>query len=161
MTELVLRVASERADTSPGRELLQAMLAELEVMYGPLDPAVTPRASAEDMAPPHGAFLVLYAMGAEGGERAVACGGLKKLDATTGEIKRMYVVPDARGRGVARRLLGALEDAARAAGYERVKLDTGAKQPHAQSLYASAGYASIADYNDNRYASYWFEKSLR
>ncbi|MDB4995456.1 MAG: Histone acetyltransferase [Myxococcaceae bacterium] len=159
-TELVLRVASERSDASPGRELVQAMLAELEVMYGPLDPAVTPRASAEDMAPPHGAFVVLYAPGPDG-ERAVACGGLKKLDATTGEIKRMYVVPEARGRGVARRLLGALEDAARAAGYERVKLDTGAKQPHAQALYASAGYASIADYNDNRYASCWFEKSLR
>jgi GNAT superfamily N-acetyltransferase len=154
-----LRVASERSDTSPGRELVAAMLAELEVMYGPLDLTVTPRANAEDMAPPHGAFLVLYATGPEG-ERAIACGGLKRLDATTGEIKRMYVVPDARGRGVARRLLVALEDAARAAGYVRVKLDSGLKQPHAVALYTSAGYVAIDDYNDNRYASYWFEKAL-
>jgi GNAT superfamily N-acetyltransferase len=135
------------------------MIAEIDVMYGPLDLSATPAATPDDMAPPGGAFLVLYAPGPDG-ERAVACGGLKRLDASTGEIKRMYVLPDARGRGVARRLLLALEDAARDAGYERVKLDTGAKQPHAHALYVTAGYAAIADYNGNRYASYWFEKEL-
>jgi GNAT superfamily N-acetyltransferase len=135
------------------------MLAELEVLYGPLDLAGTPTATAGDMAPPHGAFLVVYEKGPHG-DRAVACGGLKHLDATTGEIKRMYVVPDARGRGIARRLLVALEDAAGAAGHRRVRLDTGVKQAHAHALYVSAGYAAIADYNGNRYASYWFEKTL-
>jgi GNAT superfamily N-acetyltransferase len=90
----------------------------------------------------------------------VACGGVKRLDDATGEIKRMFVAPEARGRGVARALLAALEETARGLGYERVRLDTGAKQPHAQALYASAGYAAIPDYNRNAYASYWFEKEL-
>ncbi|MEA2272469.1 MAG: hypothetical protein QOI98_1177, partial [Solirubrobacteraceae bacterium] len=75
-------------------------------------------------------------------------------------IKRMYVLPEARSRGHARRLLVALEDAARALGYARVRLDTGREQPHAQALYESAGYRTIPDYNDNPYASYWGEKDL-
>jgi GNAT superfamily N-acetyltransferase len=90
----------------------------------------------------------------------VACGAVKRLDQQTGEIKRMFVAPGARGQGVARALLGALEDTARELGYERVRLDTGAKQPHAQALYPSAGYTPIPDYNDNVYASYWYEKVL-
>ena len=72
----------------------------------------------------------------------------------------MYVVPDARGRGLARRLLAAIEDAARELGYERVRLDTGASQPHARALYESAGYHEVPDYNDNPYAAYHAEKLL-
>jgi GNAT superfamily N-acetyltransferase len=69
-------------------------------------------------------------------------------------------VPEARRRGHARRLLTALEDAARALGYERVRLDTGARQPHARALYTSAGFKPIPDYNDNPKAAYWGEKVL-
>jgi GNAT superfamily N-acetyltransferase len=72
----------------------------------------------------------------------------------------MYVEPDARSRGHARRLLRGLEDAARRLGYTTVRLDTGPKQPHAAALYASAGYEEIADYNGNPLASYWAEKRL-
>jgi GNAT superfamily N-acetyltransferase len=72
----------------------------------------------------------------------------------------MYVVPEARGRGAARELLGALEDAARALGYARVRLDSGPGQPHARTLYESAGYQEIADYNGNPFAAYWAEKTL-
>ena len=151
-----IEVRRERADESPGRELLAAMLAELETIFGePLHPGRTPSATAQDFdASRGGAFVVLYEAG-----RAIACGGLKRLEPDVGEIKRMYVVPAARSRGVARRLLGALEDAARARGYARVRLDTG-PQEHARALYDSAGYRRIADYNGNRYAAYWFEKAL-
>ena len=62
--------------------------------------------------------------------------------------------------GIARRLLAALEDAARELGYERVRLDTGARQPHARALYESAGFQPIPDYNDNPKAAYWGEKVL-
>ena len=72
----------------------------------------------------------------------------------------MYVVPEARSRGHARRLLYALEDAARELGYVRVRLDTGPLQPHARALYESEGYREIPDYNDNPYASFWGEKEL-
>jgi GNAT superfamily N-acetyltransferase len=72
----------------------------------------------------------------------------------------MYVVPEARGRGLARRLLEALEDAARATGHRVARLDTGARQPHARALYESAGYRAIGDYNGNPYAVFWGEKAL-
>jgi ribosomal protein S18 acetylase RimI-like enzyme len=65
-----------------------------------------------------------------------------------------------RGRGVARRLLGALENTARELGYGAVRLDTGHLQPEALSLFRSAGYERIPDYNANPYARYWFEKAL-
>ncbi len=72
----------------------------------------------------------------------------------------MYVAPAARGRGVARILLGALEDRARALGYATVSLDTGPKQPAAQHLYESTGYATIPNFNANPVATYFGEKRL-
>ena len=86
---------------------------------------------------------------------------MKDLGGGIAEIKRMYVVPEARGRGLARELLVALEEAARGLGYERVRLDTGPKQPHAEHLYRSAGYEEIENFNANRMASFWGEKRLR
>jgi ribosomal protein S18 acetylase RimI-like enzyme len=76
------------------------------------------------------------------------------------EIKRMYVRPEARSRGLAAALLRTLEDAIVNLGYERVRLDTGPKQPHAQRLYRAAGYVEIAPYNDNPFACFWGEKRL-
>jgi GNAT superfamily N-acetyltransferase len=73
----------------------------------------------------------------------------------------MYVVPGARGGGVARVLLGALEDQARELGYTVARLDTGPRQPAAQHLYESAGYRPIANFNENPVASFFGEKPLR
>jgi GNAT superfamily N-acetyltransferase len=72
----------------------------------------------------------------------------------------MYVVPAARGRGLGRALLAALEELALDMGYAVARLDTGAKQPGAQRMYERAGYEPVADYNGNPYASYWGEKRL-
>ena len=72
----------------------------------------------------------------------------------------MYVVPEARGRGVAKELLGALEDEARALGYSAARLDTGPQQPHAERMYRAAGYAPIENFNANPFASFWGEKPL-
>jgi GNAT superfamily N-acetyltransferase len=76
------------------------------------------------------------------------------------EIKRMYVRPEARSRGVAAALLRTLEEAAAVLGYARTRLDTGPKQVTAQRLYRAAGYAEIAPYNDNPFACFWGEKRL-
>jgi GNAT superfamily N-acetyltransferase len=108
-----------------------------------------------ELAAPHGAFLLGYENG-----RAIACGGLRRLEDRVCEIKRMYVVPDARSRGVGRALLKALEAAAGQAGYERVRLDAGPRQHHSRALFPSAGYIQIAAYNTNHIASYWGEKTL-
>ena len=72
----------------------------------------------------------------------------------------MYVVPEARGHGVAGVLLRALEDEGRRLGYAIARLDTGPHQPHAQRLYERAGYRSIANFNQNPFASFWGEKRL-
>ena len=77
------------------------------------------------------------------------------------EIKRMYVAPSARGRGLGRTLLGALEAAAVDLGCDRVRLDTAASFTEAVALYHSAGYTDIADYNGNPHASVWMERRLR
>lgn len=92
--------------------------------------------------------------------RAIGCGGLKALDAATGEIKRMWVAPEARGLGVARRLLAALEDKARQDSMTRILLDTNRSLVEAQAMYLKAGYQHIERYNDNSYADFWFEKNL-
>src|SRR4051812_45987226 len=144
-----------RADRPPASELLAAMVAELHGLYGTIDAPGTPSATPADLGPPAGRFLV----GFEGGV-PVCAGGVKRFAEGVAEIKRMYVVPGARGRGVARALLRALEDAARDLGYERVRLDTGIHQPHARGLYESAGYRPIGDYNGNPLAAYWGEKEL-
>lgn len=152
-----IEVVEAGADESPGRELLAAMTTELDTLYAEIEGNLhSLPATPEQMAPPEGCFLLLY----RGGE-PIACGGLKRLSAETGEIKRMYVVPSARGAGVGRRLLDELEARAEAIGYRRLRLDTGAEQPAARAIYEAAGYRPIPDYNGNPYASHWFEKGLQ
>jgi GNAT superfamily N-acetyltransferase len=151
----MVEIREEPADGEAGARLLGEFVARLEDLYGDFDPARTPSATAGEMAPPGGAFLVVYDDGAP-----IACGGVKQLEPGVGELKRMYVAPRARRRGHARRLLSALEEAARRRGHRRLRLDTGPLQPEAHALYTSAGYREIPDYNGNAYASYWFEKDL-
>jgi putative acetyltransferase len=92
----------------------------------------------------------------------VACGGLCRYGAETGEIRRMYVVPENRGWGYARLLLGPLEDEARALGYTSVRLETGVLQAAAIGLYRSAGFEPIARYGPyvDDELSVCFEKRL-
>lgn len=144
------------AAAPPARDLLEAMIAELVPLYGRIDRPGMPVAGPEQFAPPGGTFLV----GFDDGGRPVCGGGVKRLGPEVAEIKRMYVVPEVRGRGVARKLLAALEAAARDLGYQRVRLDTGPKQPEAEAMYRRAGYTPIPDYNGNPFASFFGEKAL-
>jgi GNAT superfamily N-acetyltransferase len=121
-----------------------------------LDGDTMPRAGPRELSAPGGAFIVGFAA-----EEPVCCGGVKRLDARTCEIKKMYVVPSRRGQGVARALLFALEEKARELGYAAARLDTGPKQMNARGLYESEGYAEIEDFNGNPVASFWGEKPLR
>jgi GNAT superfamily N-acetyltransferase len=152
----VLRFEPLPADLPPAADLIAAMVAEMAILYGPIDVPSMPSATPADFAPPHGTFLV----GFDDDGAPVCAGGVKRLDDDAAEIKRMYVVPAARGRGLARVLLGALEDAASRLGYGTVRLDTGPLQPNAQRLYESAGYRAIGNFNANPVAAYWGEKRL-
>jgi putative acetyltransferase len=119
--------------------LLHAAYAELVARYGARGRSGVHREAR---------YLVAVADG-----EAVACVALQPTpdDAATGEVKRMYVAPAARGRGLARALLRAVEDLAREMGYRRLRRATGDKQPAAIALYESSGYARTAPYG--RYAA--------
>jgi len=149
-------VREEASDGTSGQGLLGAFVAEIAALYPGWTPTTGPSADPADFEPPRGRFIVVYT-----GAEPVACGGLNPLDRGAAEIKRLYVRPDMRGRGLARRILGELERVAVAQGYTAVRLDTGARQPDAVRLFEGAGYREIPDYNSNPFASRWFEKSLR
>ena len=142
-------------DHPAARELLAAMEAWIGDHLGPTTPEQTSTVRAEEMAPPDGVFVLLEDEG-----RVVAGGGVRRLEGSVGEVKRMFVLEEARGRGHARRLLEALEDAARDLGYQRLRLDTAPSMTTAMGLYRRAGYREIPDYNGNSYASFWGEKEL-
>jgi putative acetyltransferase len=94
--------------------------------------------------------------------RSAGCGALRRLGPDVGEIKRMFVLLEFRGRGIARQILAALESEARKAGHSRLRLETGTRQPEAIALYRSAGYVEIpafGEYVGNTF-SICFEKSL-
>jgi GNAT superfamily N-acetyltransferase len=139
----------------PASELLAEMAGELNELYGTPSRLDHPAVLPSDLRAPGGTFLVGWE-----GQVAVAGGGVRRFGEGVGEIKRMFVRPAARSRGIAAELLTALEYAARTLGYRRVRLDTGPKQPHAESLYRRTGFVPIAAYNDNPFASFWGEKAL-
>lgn len=116
---------------------------------------IGPTREASMFEPPDGAFFVIRRDG-----MAVACGGVARFDDERGEVKRMYVVPEARGLGLGRAILVALEDEARRLGYIALVLETGDRQPEALGLYRSSGYEPMPCYPpyDSRALSLCFEK---
>jgi ribosomal protein S18 acetylase RimI-like enzyme len=112
-------------------------------------------AAVEDFAPPNGCLLIARLHG-----EPVGCGAIRTFDCGIGEIKRMWISPEARGLGLGRRLLEELEIAARRLKMRAVRLDTNRSLHEAIRLYRSAGYHDIERFNDNPYAHHWFEKTL-
>lgn len=106
--------------------------------YGGPDAAAVEPA---EFSPPHGLFLVAEVDGAPAG-----CGAWRAVSAGTAEIKRVYVEPAFRRRGVAQVVVGMLESSAARAGHRSVVLNTGQRQPEALALYAAAGYGPVAGY---------------
>ena len=147
MSERVIDVRDARIGSDVGTALTGAQWRELMARYG-VPETTTDDLAADHLEPPTGVFLVAW-----DGDVPVGCGGVRRHDDTTGEIKRMYVAPDARRRGVSRIVLRALEDRARVIGYTRVVLETGTKQPEAIALYESEGYTRIAGYGYSRDAA--------
>jgi len=148
-------VTTEPSDTADARRCVAHYIEELNRLFDAgFDPNGSP-ADHDDFLPPHGVFLVARLDG-----QAIGCGGLKSLDVTTGEIKRLWIAPEARGLGLGRRLVRLLEDHARGMGLNRVLLDTNRALTAARALYLGEGYAEVPPYNDNPYADHWFAKDL-
>jgi DNA-binding MarR family transcriptional regulator/GNAT superfamily N-acetyltransferase len=151
-----IMVAAEAADSADARLCLDAYFRELAARFETgFDVAADDSARVKDMTPPSGLFVIARLDG-----DAVGCGGLKRVDRTTGEIKRVWTAPPARGLGVARRMLRTLEAAAREKGLKTLRLDTNRALTEAHALYRSEGYREIARFGDNPYADHWFEKRL-
>jgi len=99
------------------------------------------------------------------GDEAVGCGAVRRMDDASGiygEIKRMFVRPDARGHQLGARIVAALEEALRQDGIQRVKLETGTRQPEAQRLYERCGYRACGAFGDygSSPVSVFMEKQL-
>jgi GNAT superfamily N-acetyltransferase len=143
-------------DGEVARLLLADYLAEIERRLGrPLEPSEYPGAVSEELEPPSGRLLAAF----DGGD-PVGCGAVRVIAPGIAEVKRMYVAPAARGRGLGRLLLGELERTAVALGCTTVRLDTMAAMTEAAALYRSAGYEPVPDYNGNPLAGVWLERQI-
>ena len=148
-------ITREKVISEEGLRLIALLTADLSQRYQDLDGSAyfTPEEMKQD-----GAVFVVAHLDGE----AVACGAIRPLEEGVAELKRMYTVPHARGRGIARRVLHELESFAAESGYETIRLHTGTPQPEAIAMYESSGYARIPTYgvyaHDDRTVS--FEKNL-
>jgi GNAT superfamily N-acetyltransferase len=152
---MTLRIVPRPLDHTDVAGIVDAVQQLYTRLYGGGDEDADPA----QFVPPAGLFLVSYE-----GDTPVGSGGWRRLaGAGTVEVKRMYVVEAARGKGYARRMLAELESTARAAGARRVLLTTGFRQPGAIALYDSSGYRRT-DERFGRYAetegAVFFAKNL-
>jgi GNAT superfamily N-acetyltransferase len=147
-----LDINAEPPDSPDARACVAAYFAELDRRFeGGFDPGTKGYTDPKDA----GAFYLARRDG-----KPIACGALKRVDSDTVEIKRMWVAPEARGQGVAKALLAALEGEAARLGAQRIVLDTNKALLEAHALYRKAGYRETTRFNDNPYAHLWFEKRL-
>jgi GNAT superfamily N-acetyltransferase len=138
------------------RWAMRQYFAELAERFpGGFDAAGALDDAAAAFRPPDGVFLLATDVAG-----VIGCGGMHRLDATTAEARRMWVHPRARGAGLGRRMLAALEEQARGMGCRDVVLDTNGVLTEAITLYRGQGYRDIPRYNDNPYAQHWFRKRL-
>lgn len=142
-----------QADADRDRESIEALWAEylswandqLEARYGvrfPIEDSLRhDLATLAKFRPPEGQLLLAIEDGA-----AVGTAALRRIAPDTAEIKRMYVQPAARGRGLGRALLDRMIEGAETAGYERIRLDSARFMREAQALYRANGFEDIAPY---------------
>jgi GNAT superfamily N-acetyltransferase len=151
---LAVEIKTAAPDSEDALVLIQALDADLRSRY----PGIALHGlHPEDVRDRRLTFLIAHADG-----RAIGCGAARELEPSIGEVKRMFVRPAWRRRGVARQILAALEIHARKCGYVALRLETGSGQPEAISLYRAAGYVDIppfGEYTGNP-ASLCFEKRL-
>ncbi len=151
----MLTLAVEPAGSDDGLACIAAYFAELDRRFdGGFDAGGSVHAHAAGL-DAHGCFIVARREG-----RPVGCIALVPEGAGLGEIKRLWVAPDARGLGVAGTLVRFAERTALELGLVRLRLDTNRALTEAQDLYRRLGYREIGRYNDNPYAHHWFEKVL-
>jgi putative acetyltransferase len=136
MTAPPVTISAEPLDAPESRRLLAALDDYLNSLYRPEENFLD--LPAEDVTEGRGAFLVARRDGV-----AVGCGAVRRISATTAEVKRMFVTAAARGGGVGARLLAELEAWARSAGITRLVLEAGDRQAEAIRFYERSGFVAI------------------
>jgi len=140
--------------------LIAALSRELADLYA----EIFPMDGRSDFDPEnHDSATDQFVIASRSGESApVGCGALRRFDDGVAEVKRMYVVPSARGQGIGRAVLEYLEAAALRLGYARIVLETGVLQPDALRLYEASGYTPVPPWPpyDTRDYARCFEKFL-
>ncbi len=147
-------VASEPAGAD-AQATLRRYLAEIgdRIPHGTTGP--DDAGAVDDYRPPAGCFVLAHDR-----DEVVGCGAVRALEPGVGEVKRMWIDPGMRGRGLGGRLLDALEDAARALGYGRLRLDTHEVLVEAIRLYEAHGYRRIERYHSAPDPTHFYEKHL-
>jgi GNAT superfamily N-acetyltransferase len=149
-----IRVEDPRS--AAAQECLRAYYAELDRRFDVgFDPHASIALAADELVEPSGLLLLGWL-----GERPVAVGAVRLHGDEPAELKRMWVADAARGLGVGRRMLDALEAQARQRGARAARLETNRALVEAIALYRSAGYVEVPAFNAERYADHGFEKDL-
>ena len=151
-----VRFDVEEPDSADARWCLDQYFSELNTRFeSGFEPLLSISADVEELTPPAGVLIVarMHAL-------PVGCGALKFHPGAPAELKRMWIVPEARGLGLGRRLLQELEEIARNEGAEVLRLETNRALSEAVALYRSCGFREVAAFNDEPYAHHWFEKRI-
>jgi putative acetyltransferase len=135
-----MTIVEHRIDSEEARSLIEKLDAELRERYSA---SSVHGVDAGDFIKAGGRFFIVEV----DGERA-GCGALRPLDEASAEIKRMYVIEAFRGRGISRLVLNHLESIARDRGHSHVLVETGDRQPEAQSLFRSSGYRQTEPFGE-------------
>jgi DNA-binding MarR family transcriptional regulator/GNAT superfamily N-acetyltransferase len=155
MRASAVRIVAEAPESGDARWCFDRYFAELKGRFETgFDPAKSISAEDRELTPPAGVLVIARLDG-----RPIGCGALKVKGGGVGEVKRMWVSPDARGLGVGRRILEELEARARGFGLATLRLETNTSLTEAQALYRSCGYIEVPPFNDEPYADHWFEKA--
>ena len=154
MQALDIEIRSVSWDDPEASALRESQQAEIAERYGTPDSEPGTKPSAADIT----VFFVAFA--ADG--TPLGCGGLRRLDATEAEIKRMFVAPAHRGSGVSTAIVARLEEFGRELGLLRLVLETGTMQPDAVRFYQREGYTAIPNFGSyaGNEQSLCFEKPL-
>jgi putative acetyltransferase len=149
-------IEAEAFESPDARRLIAALDAHLASRYPP-EQRFGPNLKPAQIAPGLGTFVIARAEG-----RAIGCGALRLLDERTAEVKRMYVEPKLRGRGVAKQILDQLELVAATLGARKLVLETGVYQEEAIGLYVRAGFKRVDCWGEYATAttSVCYEKQL-
>ena len=153
--QLLYDIITADPDDHRAAAALRAYFTEIADGFGPDFDPLKPRPVGNYRAPRGRFLLAVDAAGTVAG-----CGAVTWIDVSTAELKRIWVHPDQRGRGVGRQLVAALEGCARDQGCTVVRLSTNQSLEAARAMYEKMGYSAVEPFTQERFVQYWYSKAF-